>query len=115
MSRVTYAVLGLAAYISIIAIGFGVPYIFMSYAISYNLDFLIAAVVSVIAIIGACGLGVVVTAILFGEAPLFTVEHDKDIERLNILRAQTRAMLDEMDDMIDILEDIRNILRDIRE
>ncbi len=115
MSRVFFGLIGIFAYLSIIAIGFGVPYIFMSYAIKYNLDFIIAGVVAAIAIIAAAGLGVVVTAILFGESRFFIEDKSGELEKLSIFRAQSRAMLEELDDVVSILKDIRDILRKVGE
>ncbi len=115
MGRVLVGLIGVFAYLSVMAIGLGVPYFLITYTLNYNLNIIVTGIVSGIAVIGGCILGIVVTALIFSEGRSLLVDTRQEIEKLNVYRAQARAMLEEMDEVLQILTDIRDLLKSLGE
>jgi hypothetical protein len=98
----------------IILLGFGVPAICVYSSIQYGFNFIVAGLISALALIVAGVLAVIGIAIGSEEIHL---EDMKPTERdkMNLLRAHQRATLEEMDDMIDVLKEIRDLLKAAQE
>ncbi len=98
----------------IIAIGLGVPIATFYFMVEYHFNEIIAGIVCFIAI----GSAFIIAVIGVGEG-IFTVMPDTsskiEREKLTMLRAHQRAMLEELDDIADILREIRDVLKEAQE
>lgn len=117
MGKVMYGILSSLGIFMVLAIGAGVPISAMYFIVKNGFDIIAGTLISIISILTAGVLGLLLIIFVFEEGREKLI-HELDYserERLNILRAETRAVLEEMDDMVKLLEDIRNILKEVGE
>jgi len=102
------------AALSIILIGFGVPAITIYSAVHYNLNSIVAGIIVVFALAVAGLLGVIGMGLgwemLTGDVASNAITPEEK-EKLNVLRADQRATLEELDDIVAILREIRDVLK----
>lgn len=91
------------AYIAVVLMGGLVP-VAAIYATTHGLNIILAAIVVIAGLGSAVALGVV------GMGVGFASGDDHDRERLRILRASNRAMIEEMDEMVKLLSEVRDYL-----
>jgi hypothetical protein len=98
----------------IILLGFGVPAISVYSSVQYGFNYIVAGLISILALMVAGVLAVIGIAIGSEEIHL---EDMKPAERdkINLLRAHQRATLEKMDDMIDVLKQIIELLKAAQE
>jgi hypothetical protein len=103
--------------LSIILIGFGVPAICVYSSVKYGFNSILAGIVAIFALIVAGILAAL--GLIFGYT-----QHDDNMssaitadekEKLNLLRADQRATLEELDDIVTILKEIRDVLKTAQE
>jgi hypothetical protein len=115
MGRLAFGILAGLALLTVIAIGFGVPFIAIYFTVFYGINVFVSILISVFAVIVAGVLGFFIIVFVFEErgSALLSDMDESERERLNILRAETRALLEEFDEMVGVLEDIRNLLKEV--
>ncbi|HXX87412.1 MAG TPA: hypothetical protein VEH86_03080 [Candidatus Acidoferrum sp.] len=99
--------------LSIILIGFGVPAICVYSSVNYGFNSILAGIVAIFALIIAGILAAL--GVIFGfvqhDANVSSAITSEDKEKLNLLRADQRATLEELDDIVTILKEIREVLK----
>jgi uncharacterized membrane protein YdjX (TVP38/TMEM64 family) len=115
VGKVIFGVLVIVAMFMIISIGAGVPIVAIYFMVNYGFDTIAGTLISIIAVAVGGGLAFFLIIFVFeerGERLLSSID-ESERERLNILRAQARAMLEEFDEMINVLSDIKDILKEV--
>jgi hypothetical protein len=101
----------------IILIGFGVPAITVYSSVKYNFNSIVAGIIAVFALAVASLLAVIGMGL--GWETLSDVTSNaitpEEKEKLNVLRADQRATLEELDDIVAILREIRDVLKTAQE
>ena len=117
MGKVVFSVLAIVAMLMIIAIGAGVPIAALYFMVNYGFDTIAGTIISISAVVVGGGLAFFLIIFVFEEkgSKLISGIDESERERLNILRAETRAMLEEFDEMINVLSDIKNLLKEVGE
>jgi hypothetical protein len=103
--------------LSIILIGFGVPAICVYSSVKYGFNSILAGIVAIFALIVAgilAALGLIFGYTQHGDDVSSAITSDEK-EKLNLLRADQRATLEELDDVVTILKEIRDILKTAQE
>jgi len=100
--------------ISVIAIGLGVPALCVYYSVYSGFNYIVAGIISGIAILMAGALGVV-GVILGPLGQSFEGPSLSEREKLNAMRAHQRVTLEELDDIIVVLTEIRDALKTAEE
>jgi uncharacterized membrane protein YdjX (TVP38/TMEM64 family) len=115
MGKVVFGVLVIIAMIMIMAIGAGVPIAAIYFMVNYGFDTVAGTLISITAVVVGGGLAFFLIIFVFEEkgGKLISGIDESERERLNILRAETRAMLEEFDEMIGILSEIKDILKEV--
>jgi hypothetical protein len=98
----------------IILIGFGVPTLCIYFSVFYGLNYIVAGLIALLALIVAGILAIIGMAIGSEEAPSETIK-PSEREKLNLLRAHQRATLEELDDIIEVLREIKDVLKSAQE
>jgi hypothetical protein len=93
----------------IILLGFGVPAICVYSSVQYGFNSIVAGVIAALALLVAGALAVIGIAI--GSESVSDLVSPSEREKLNALRADQRATLEEMDDIVTILKEIRDVLK----
>jgi len=101
------------AAISVIITGLAIPALTLYFTVYHGFDSLIAGIVIFISLCIAGGLGVIGMAISTEELEYSGGLSSAETEKLNMMRAHQRAMLEEMDDVIELLKEIRDILKTV--
>jgi hypothetical protein len=100
----------------IILLGFGVPAITIYSSVQYGFNSIIAGVIAVFALIVAGVLAVVGMALGWEQSDMMSnAVTPEEKEKLNLLRADQRATLEELDDIVAILKEIRDVLKTAQE
>jgi hypothetical protein len=100
--------------LSIILIGFGVPAICIYSSIAYGFNYIVSGLVAFIALVIA-GIVVVLGIAIGSEEIHVDSSRPSEKERMNLLRANQRATLEEMDEINSILKEIRDLLKATQE
>ncbi len=93
----------------IILLGFGVPAVCVYSSVQYGFNFIVAGIIAGLALLIAGLLAVVGLAI--GSETVSDLVSPSEREKLNALRADQRATLEEMDDIVTILKEIKDVLK----
>lgn len=98
----------------VVAIGFGVPAAAMYFTVRYGFNEIVTGVISFIAVVAAS-----LAAVVGAGTGIFEARLEGGVrlerEKLNLFRAQQRAMLEELDEIVKLLDEIRNVLRSAQE
>jgi len=101
----------------IILLGFGVPAICVYSSVQYGFNSILAGIVAIFALVVAGILAVV--GIVFGVVQQNETGSNaitpEEKEKLNLLRADQRATLEELDDIVAVLKEIRDVLKTAQE
>lgn len=92
-----------------ILIGFGVPAFCIYFSVYYGFNYIVAGIIASLALLVAGILAIVGLAI--GSESISDMISPSEREKLNALRAQQRATLEELDDIAAILKEIRDVLK----
>ncbi len=98
----------------VISIGFGVPAICVYSSIHYGFNFIVAGIISALAVI-ASGALAFISVVLSPEEAIDEQLKPSEREKLIMMRAHQRATLEELDDIIVILREIRDALKAVQE
>lgn len=101
--------------LTVIALGVVFPMFLIHYMVVYGLVWYVALPLIVLSLIGAGILGVVGFTLIFEwGAPIRTPKSDRLLaEKLRIMRARQRALLEELDEIVELLREIRDILKSV--
>ena len=100
--------------LTVIALGVVFPMFLIHYMVVYGLVWYVALPLIVLSLIGAGILGVVGFAIVLESEPIKTPKSDRLLaEKLRIMRARQRALLEELDEIVELLREIRDILKSV--
>ena len=100
----------------IILLGFGVPAISIYSSVHYGFNFILAGLISILALIIAGVIAVVGIALGFRDnETLSDTIAPAEREKLDLLRADERATLEELDDIVVVLKEIRDVLKSAHE
>ncbi len=98
----------------IIGIGLGVPVSTIYFMVKYHFNEIIAGIICIAAI----GAAFLISAVSIGEGLFESISDTSsrvDREKLNLMRAHQRAMLEEFDELIEILKEIKDLLKGVQE
>jgi hypothetical protein len=100
----------------IILLGFGVPAMSIYSSVQYDFNPIVTGIIAVFALVVA-GLLAVFLGISLAEQSEVTSNAitPEEKEKLNALRADQRATLEELDDIVAILKEIRDVLKTAQE
>jgi len=100
----------------IILLGFGVPAVCIYSSVQYGFNSILAGIVAIFALIVTGVLVIVGMGIGLGQSEIMrdTIAPEEK-EKLNALRADQRATLEELDDIVAILKEIRDVLKTAQE
>jgi hypothetical protein len=100
----------------IILLGFGVPVICIYSSVQYGFNSILAGIIAIFALIVTGVLVIVAMGIGLGQSEIMRdAIAPEEKERLNALRADQRATLEELDDIVAILKEIRDVLKTAQE
>jgi hypothetical protein len=100
----------------IILLGFGVPAISIYSSVQYSFNSIVAGIIALFAL-GVAGLLALIGMGLTWEQSDVASNSitPEEKEKLNVLRADQRATLEELDDIVVILREIRDVLKTAQE
>jgi hypothetical protein len=93
----------------VILIGFGVPALSIYFSVFYDFNYIVAGIIAGLALLVAGILAIIGMAI--GSDSVSDMISPSEREKLNTLRAQQRATLEELDDVVAILKEIKDVLK----
>jgi hypothetical protein len=100
----------------IILLGFGVPAITVYSSVQYNFNSIVAGIIAVFALAVAGLLAVIGIGLTWEQSDVASnAITPEEKEKLNVLRADQRATLEELDDVVAILKEIRDVLKTAQE
>jgi hypothetical protein len=100
----------------IILLGFGVPAISIYSSVQYNFSSIVAGIIAVFALVVAGLLAVVGMGLSWEQNDVASnAITPEEKEKLNLMRADQRATLEELDDVVAILREIRDVLKTAQE
>jgi NADH:ubiquinone oxidoreductase subunit K len=100
----------------IILLGFGVPAISIYSSVRYDFSSIVAGIIAVFALVVAAALAVVGMGLSWELNDMTSnAITPEEKEKLNLMRADQRATLEELDDVVAILREIRDVLKTAQE
>jgi hypothetical protein len=97
-------------------LGFGVSAISIYSSVQYGFNSIIAGIIVVFALVVSGLLAVVDMALGLGRDEVMSnATSSEEREKLNLLRADQRATLEELDDIVSVLKEIREVLKTAQE